>query len=159
VLETNLRGPFLLAHAVLPSMVARGAGRVLHVGSGMGLRPNAGWSAYATSKAALSRLTDSLAAALEGTGVTVLEASPGLVRTGMTETMWGPPDEQAWNPVEQMVELVRRFARGELDALHGRFVHAARDDLDALVARAPAVQAADARALRLRPYGPDDPLG
>jgi len=33
VVETNLRGPFLLAHAVLPAMVARGSGRVLHLGS------------------------------------------------------------------------------------------------------------------------------
>jgi 3-oxoacyl-[acyl-carrier protein] reductase len=158
VLETNVRGPFLLAHAVLPSMVARGTGRVLHVGSGMGHRPNPGWSAYATSKAALSRLTDSMAAALQGTGVTILEASPGLVRTEMTETMWGPPDEQNWTPVDRMVDLVRRFARGELDALHGRFVHAARDDLDALLAQAPALHADDARALRLRPHGGDDPL-
>jgi hypothetical protein len=89
----------------------------------------------------------------------MLEASPGLVRTEMTETMWGPADEQPWNPVQRMVDLVRRFARGELDALHGRFVHAVRDDLDVLLAQAPALQAADARALRLRPYGPDDPLG
>ncbi len=159
VVETNLRGPFLLAHAVLPAMVARGAGRVLHVGSGMGHRPNPGWSAYATSKAAVSRLTDSLAAALDGSGVTVLEASPGLVRTGMTETMWGPPEEQPWTPVERMVALVLRFARGDLDALHGRFVHAARDDLDALVAQSAAIVAADARTLRLRTYGGDDPLG
>jgi len=159
VLETNLRGPFLLAHAVLPSMVARGTGRVLHVGSGMGHRPNAGWSAYATSKAALSRLTDSMAAALDGTGVKVLEASPGLVRTDMTETMWGPPDEQAWNEVAQMVDLVRRFARGELDALHGRFVHAARDDLDELLALAGTIRDRDARTLRLRPHGDADPLG
>ncbi len=159
MLETNLRGPFLLAHAVLPSMVARGSGRVLHVGSGMGHRPNAGWSAYATSKAALSRLTDSMAAALDGTGVTVLEASPGLVRTDMTETMWGPPDEQPWNEVQRMVDLVRRFARGELDALHGRFVHAARDDLDALLALAGTIRDRDARTLRLRPHGDADPLG
>ena len=38
-----------------------------------------------------------------------------------------------------MVELVLRFARGDLDALHGRFVHAARDDLDALLAQAAAI--------------------
>ena len=53
----------------------------------MGQRPNPDWSAYAVSKAGLSRLTDSLAAALDGTGVVVLEVSPGLVRTDMTETM------------------------------------------------------------------------
>ena len=94
------------------------------------------WSAYGSSKAALTRFTESLAAALAGTGVAVLEASPGLVRTDMTETMWGPAQDQPWNPVQHMVEVVLRFARGDLDALHGRFVHAVRDDLDVLLATA-----------------------
>jgi NAD(P)-dependent dehydrogenase (short-subunit alcohol dehydrogenase family) len=158
VVETNLRGPLLLLQAVVPSMVRRGAGRVLHVGSGMGQRPNPDWSAYAVSKAGLSRLTDSLAAALDGTGVVVLEVSPGLVRTDMTETMWGPPDEQSWNDPARIVDAVLRFARGDLDRLHGRFVHAARDDLDALLEAAPRIEAQEARTLRLRPYGADDPL-
>jgi 3-oxoacyl-[acyl-carrier protein] reductase len=84
--------------------------------------------------------------------------SPGLVRTDMTEMMWGPADEQPWNDVQQMVDAVLRFAAGDLDALHGRFVHAARDDLDALVQRAADIARDDSRTLRLRPYGPDDPL-
>jgi 3-oxoacyl-[acyl-carrier protein] reductase len=159
VVETNLRGPFLLAHAVLPAMVARGSGRVLHLGSGMGHTPRPEWSAYGTSKAGLGRLTDTLATALEGTGVVVLEASPGLVRTDMTETMWGPPDEQPWNPMAGIAALTVRFAHGDLDALHGRFVHAARDDLDALLAAAGQIMDRDARVLRLRPYADDDPLG
>jgi 3-oxoacyl-[acyl-carrier protein] reductase len=160
VLETNVRGVFHLDHAVLPGMVRRGRGRVLHVGSGMGHRPrpDGEWSAYSASKAAVARLTDSLANALGGTGVTVLEMSPGLVRTDMTETMWGPPEEQPWNPVEAMLAAVARFARGDLDALHGRFVHAARDDIDALLAAADDIRARDARTLRLRPHGPSDPL-
>jgi 3-oxoacyl-[acyl-carrier protein] reductase len=157
-IETNVRGPFLLARAVLPAMTARGRGRLLHVGSGMGLRPQPLWSAYGVSKAALSRLTDSLAEALEGTGVTVLEMSPGLVRSDMTETMWGPADEQPWNDVGRMVDGVLRFAGGDLDALHGRFVHAARDDLDALVRLAEEINRDDSRCLRLRPYGEADPL-
>jgi NAD(P)-dependent dehydrogenase (short-subunit alcohol dehydrogenase family) len=139
-------------------MTRRGRGRLLLVGSGMGLRPQPLWSAYGVSKAANSRLMDSLAAALEGTGVTVLEMSPGLVRTDMTEMMWGPADEQPWNDVQQMVDAVLRFAAGDLDLLHGRFVHAARDDLDALVQRAEDIARDDARTLRLRPYGLDDPL-
>jgi NAD(P)-dependent dehydrogenase (short-subunit alcohol dehydrogenase family) len=159
VVETNVRGPYLLARAVLPGMLRRGTGRMLTLGSGMAQKPSADWSAYAVSKAAASRLSDSTAAALDGTGVTVLEVSPGLVRTDMTETMWGPPDEQSWNPVERMVEVVVRFARGELDALHGTFVHAARDDVDALLAAADQVRERGARTLRLRPYGEDDPLG
>jgi 3-oxoacyl-[acyl-carrier protein] reductase len=157
-IETNLRGPFLVAQAVLPAMTRRGRGRLLLVGSGMGLRPQPLWSAYGVSKAASSRLMDSLATALEGTGVTVLEMSPGLVRTDMTETMWGPAGEQPWNDVQRMVDAVLRFAAGDLDALHGRFVHAARDDLDALVQRAADIARDDARTLRLRAYGADDPL-
>ena len=156
--ETNLRGTYLLDRLVLPGMVARGRGRVLHVGSGMGQRANPEWSAYAVSKAAVSRLTDSVAAALEGTGVTLLEVSPGLVRTDMTETMWGPPEEQAWNDASRVVDVVRRFAAGQLDALHGRFVHAVRDDVDELLAVADRVRDSDARTLRLRAYGPEDPL-
>jgi NAD(P)-dependent dehydrogenase (short-subunit alcohol dehydrogenase family) len=158
VVETNLRGTYLLDRLVLPGMVARGHGRVLHVGSGMGQRPHPDWSGYSVSKAAVGRLTDTLAAALGGTGVTLLEVSPGLVRTDMTETMWGPPDEQPWNDVSRVVGVVRRFAAGDLDALHGRFVHAARDDVDALLAQADHLRAADARTLRLRTYGPEDPL-
>jgi 3-oxoacyl-[acyl-carrier protein] reductase len=57
-----------------------------------------------------------------------------------------------------VVLVVRRFAAGDLDALHGRFVHAARDDVDALVALAGQVRETDARTLRLRAYGPEDPL-
>jgi len=91
--------------------------------------------------------------------VTVLEMSPGLVRTDMTETMWGPAEDQPWNPVERVVAAVLRFAAGDLDALHGRFVHAARDDLDALLAAAERIRDTDARTLRLRLVGPDDPLG
>jgi hypothetical protein len=84
--------------------------------------------------------------------------SPGLVRTDMTDAMWGPAEEQPWTPVEAVTGAVVRFARGDLDGLHGRFVHAGRDDLDALLAVAEEVRAGDARTLRLRPYGPSDPL-
>ena len=120
--------------------------------------PDPEWSAYAVSKAALSRFTDSLAAALDGTGVTVVEMSPGLVRTDMTETMWGAPQDQDWGDVGLVVDAVVRIARGDLDALHGRFVHAARDDLDVLIGLADTIARDDARTLRLRPYAPDDPL-
>jgi 3-oxoacyl-[acyl-carrier protein] reductase len=126
----------------------------------MGHRPYPHYSAYSVSKGALGRLTDCLLPALEGTGVTILDVSPGLVRTEMTVPMpmWADAKPEQWNPVSNVVNVVRAFARGELDALSGRFVHASKDDVATLVERAAEIRARDARALRLRPYGPDDPL-
>lgn len=81
VVETNLRGPFLLSRAVLPSLRDRG-GRIVNI-TGMVQRAVAGYSAYCVGKAALSRLTESLSQA----GVKVFEVSPGMVRTGLTKAM------------------------------------------------------------------------
>jgi 3-oxoacyl-[acyl-carrier protein] reductase len=158
VLEVNVRGVLNTARAVLPGMVARGSGRLLVVGSGSGQYRLGDYSAYGVSKAAASRLADELAAWLTETGVTVLEASPGAVRLGMATRMWPAERVAGFGPVEPFVELAVAFAAGRLDPLHGRFVHAQRDRLDEVIAAADRIQTADARALRLRPYGPDDPL-
>ena len=96
VLRVNLLGVVHTVRAVVPGMVDRGRGRVITVASYVGARPSPHLSAYACSKAALLRLTDSLAAELEGKGVTAFAMSPGLVRTAMTEPMAqaeGIPDD------------------------------------------------------------------
>lgn len=157
VMEANLRGPMLLAQALLPGMLERGRGRVLEMASGIGLRPEPGYSAYSVSKAALLRWVDNLAGGLGADShVRVLAASPGLVRTDMTEEMWEGLPDSAYGSTEAICTVARRFAAGELDALHGWYVHAAKDDLDALVAAAASADS-DARRLRLHGYGEDDP--
>lgn len=158
VMEVNVRGPLLLSQAVLPGMLDRGAGRILELASGVGLRPEPRYSAYSVSKAALLRWVDNLAAGLDaGSGVSVLAASPGLVRTDMTEDMWGDLPDSAYGSPDAICTVARRFAAGELDALHGWYVHAAKDDLDALVAAAEHGDE-NARRMRLREYGGSDPL-
>lgn len=158
VMEVNLLGPMLLAHEVVPRMLRRGSGRVLELASGVGLRAEPGYSAYSVSKSALLRWVDNLVAGLgDDSGVRVLAASPGLVRTDMTERMWEGLPDSAFGSPEPICTVARRFAAGELDSLHGWYVHATRDDLDALVT---ASRHADenARRLALESYGPDDPL-
>ena len=157
VVEVNLRGPMLLTQALLPGMLDRGRGRILELASGVGLRPEPSYSAYSVSKAALLRWVDNLAAGLAAdSGVRVLAVSPGLVRTDMTEGMWEGLPDSAYGSADAICDVARRFAAGELDALHGWYVHAAKDDLDALVAAAAPVRE-DARRLRLHGYGEGDP--
>ncbi|GAA1218359.1 hypothetical protein GCM10009665_05320 [Kitasatospora nipponensis] len=158
VVEVNLRGPFNLLRSVLPGMVERGRGRVLNLNSGFALRPDGRYTAYATSKGALLQLSDNIADSLADHGVVVLDISPGAVATDMTAGMPMFAGMKEWNSLPYMVAVAVDAARGRFDALHGRFIHAGRDNLELLVAQAEAIRVDDARTLRLRPYGPSDPL-
>jgi 3-oxoacyl-[acyl-carrier protein] reductase len=84
VVETNLRGPFLLTRALASELRRHKAGRVINIASLVGIAPG-GSSAYAASKAALIHLTHCLAVAL-APDVTVNCVAPGLVEgTRMAE--------------------------------------------------------------------------
>ena len=155
VLETNLRGPMLMCHALLPQMIERGGGRVVNLNSLAGMRAMPTVSAYSVSKAALARLTDNLAAGLEGTGVHVFDLSPGLVHTEMAHStgLFDDVPEEEWTPMADAVAAVIALASGRYDGLSGRFLHAT-DDFEAVLAAA----GPDGRRLRLSPAGDADPL-
>ena len=159
VVETNLRGPFNLMRWVLPGMVERQHGRVVNLNSGFAVRPEWRYSAYATSKAALLRLSDNVAGPLRPHGVTVLDISPGAVATDMTAGMPMFADMVDWGSIPYLVSTVKDAARGRLDLLHGRFLHLGHDNIGDLLEQAGQISEHDARTLRLRPYGSGDALG
>lgn len=155
VVTSHIRGPQLLIRAVVPTMVDRARGRVVNVVSGMGTRAVPEYSAYSVGKAGLIRLTEVLAGSLEGTGVHAFNVAPGLVRTEMTTAMPTWAGHTQWTDPTLVAELVGEIASGRLDAWSGRFLRAGVDSAESLAA----TDLPDgARQLRLRPYGPADPL-
>lgn len=158
VIETNVRGPLVVTHAVLPQMLARGGGRVLNLNSGAGHRPQAANTGYAISKGALARFTTQLDHQYRAAGLRVLDLAPGVVLTDMTTGMAMHDGRTAWTDVEVVGELVRAFGDGELDELSGRFVRAGVDTVASLRAAAGRIVAGDARTLRVPGYGADDPM-
>jgi NAD(P)-dependent dehydrogenase (short-subunit alcohol dehydrogenase family) len=159
VQKVNVLGALHAIRAVVPGMVERGRGRVIHVASLVGARSDAGSSAYACSKTSLMRLAEILAADLEGTGVASFSMSPGLVATRMTEMLrrhFDVPDDM-WTDAERGAELIVRLAAGDADALSGLLVHV-EDDLDAMVARADEIRREGWYALRfVRGLEADEP--
>ena len=158
VFEVNVLGAFLCSRAVLPGMVARGSGRIVNVSS------NAAFfrvdddaeglinSAYMASKAALIRFTEAVAAEGDASGVRAFAISPGMVKTDMTAEIfadeWDEPD--LWSSPELTADLVAFIDSGALDALSGRYLHAANDDWRTLAGRAGDILAHDLHSLRVR---------
>ena len=97
-LEVNLRGPMLCSRAVLPGMIARGCGRIVNVASGAGTVAIPHLGAYVTSKTALIRLTEILAAEAAEHGVKVFAIEPGTVRTAMAEYALESEAGRRWLP-------------------------------------------------------------
>ena len=125
VVETNLRGPMLMTRALLPSMVQRGHGHVVNVTSRARAATRTGtYTGYAVSKRALSVLTETLAAALAGTGVVVVDLLPGLVRTDMTTAMPVWRDVAEWDPPSAAATVVADVAAGRYDDRHGAVLDA-----------------------------------
>lgn len=160
--EINLRGAFLTCHRFLPGMIARDRGRIVNVASGSGISGIPYFSAYVTSKTALIRMTEVLAAELRGKGVALFAIEPGTVRTAMAEDVLRSERGRRWLPwlqrifdegldvtPERAAEMVLYLASGRADRLSGRFLNVL-DDLEALVAAADEIAATDLLTLRLR---------
>jgi 2-deoxy-D-gluconate 3-dehydrogenase len=81
VLATNLTSMFRLARAVAPSMIERGRGKIINIGSMYGVIGVPRYAAYCASKGAVDALTRSLAAEWARHGIQVNCLAPGYVNT------------------------------------------------------------------------------
>jgi 3-oxoacyl-[acyl-carrier protein] reductase len=87
VLNTNLKGAFLVTKAFTRSFVKQRSGRIINVASIIGLIGNAGQANYAASKAGLIGFTQSVAKELGSRGITVNALAPGFIETDMTAAL------------------------------------------------------------------------
>lgn len=82
VLNTNLRGPYLMIRAFAPIMIAAKSGHIVNISSLAGHNPLKNGAAYAASKWGLNGLTYSVAEELREYGIRVSAVAPGSVNTG-----------------------------------------------------------------------------
>lgn len=113
VLETNIRGPFLCTRAVVPKMLDRGAGRLIHITSGHGRSARARRAPYVASKFGLEGFHRTLARELAGTRVASLAFTPpgGGVRT--REAAFVDTPTSLDHAPEVVIEPTVRLAAGE----------------------------------------------
>jgi 3-oxoacyl-[acyl-carrier protein] reductase len=105
VLAVNLRGPFLLARAVLPMMRARQHGHIVNISSESGLEYYEGNGAYGVAKHALNALGEFIQRENQALGIRVDTICPGMVVTEMTQDEPGLLHDRCLYP-EDIADLV-----------------------------------------------------
>jgi len=91
-LALNLTAPMLLAHAVLPGMLARGCGYIVNVASDLARRPLANMAPYVASKFGLLGFGASLHREVRERGVRVTTVMPGIIDSAFNEGKEGTKD-------------------------------------------------------------------
>lgn len=93
VLETNLKGPFLMARAVLPAMRRAGGGSIVNVGSVLGLVAMRDRAAYCASKGGVTLLTKAMALDHAHENIRVNCICPSIVETELVKGLFSNSDE------------------------------------------------------------------
>lgn len=87
VLDTNLKGAFLVTKAFVRAFIKQRSGRIINISSVIGLIGNPGQCNYAASKAGLIGFTQSAARELASRSITVNAIAPGFIETDMTSEL------------------------------------------------------------------------
>jgi len=166
-IEVNLGGAFVLTQLALAQMIPAGRGRIINITSYAGVYRWPLMSAYAASKAALVKLTETLAEETRAHGVSVFSVDPGLLPIGLGEVaLRSRADQQTpegrvhgWirdqfaagrgaDP-EEAARLIVALASGHADRMSGRHL-SVTDNLDALLSKIDQIERDDLHTLRLR---------
>jgi 3-hydroxy acid dehydrogenase/malonic semialdehyde reductase len=95
MIATNVAGLVRVTHAVLPGMVARGAGHVINVASVAASYPYPGGAVYGPTKAFVRQFSLNLRADLLGTPIRVTSLEPGMCETEFSEVRFGGDEARA----------------------------------------------------------------
>ncbi len=87
LMDVNLRGIYLMCHAVIPHMLARGTGSIVSTSSVMAFLTEPGYEAYTTSKAGIVGLTKALAVSYTARGLRINCIQPGWIDTPMNQRL------------------------------------------------------------------------
>ncbi len=122
VIDTNLKGMFLLATAVARGMRDAGkGGSIINIASILGLRQASGVLPYAVSKAGVIQLTKSLALEIARFGIRVNAIAPGYLDTELNSEFWQTDAGKA------MLRRIPQRRLGQLDDLDGPLLLLASD--------------------------------
>ena len=122
MLTMNLTAAFLLSKAVLPHMMERRTGRIVHVAARAALEPFPGAAAYIVSKSGLVALIRALSLELAGSGVTVNGVLPATIDTPANRSNMPDADPSKWARPESIAQTLIFLASKEASQINGALI-------------------------------------
>lgn len=162
-IEINLFGTVCMCRAVIPALKARKYGKIINLSGGGATAPLPRISAYAASKAAVVRMTDTLAEELRDWHIDVNAIAPGALNTRLLdEVIQAGPEkvgrdfyerslkqrDEGGAPLEKGAALALFLAAKESDGITGRLISAVWDDWRNLPAQREKIAKSDVYTLR-----------
>jgi NAD(P)-dependent dehydrogenase (short-subunit alcohol dehydrogenase family) len=119
LMNLNAKSVFLMAGGFAPHMIEQGYGKIINMAASSGLHAKSRNGAYAASKSAVIRLTESLSAGLKDHGINVNCVLPSTIDTpGNREAMPGA-DFEKWVSPEALSDVLLFLASDASRAIHG----------------------------------------
>ncbi len=119
--DLNITAILGLTHELGGRMKQRGAGGIINVASAAAFQPMPYQASYGASKAYVLSFTEALAEELRGSGVRVMVAHPGPVKTGFFDSTTARIDPRAVSPAQIATRILDDFVRGRSTSFPGRF--------------------------------------
>lgn len=119
MLNLNARTVFVASSAVIPTMLQQGNGKIVSVAARAALKGGRKAGAYSASKSAVVRLTESMAAELNTSGINVNCILPGTIDTPQNRQAMPKADHGRWVPPEALADVMLFLASDAARAVTG----------------------------------------
>jgi len=119
MMSINLHTALITSQAVARRMVEQGKGKIINVGARAGLQGGARMAAYSSSKAAIIRLTESMAAELKGNGINVNCVLPSTIDTPDNRRSMPKADPSKWVAPDALADVILFLASDAARAIQG----------------------------------------
>jgi NAD(P)-dependent dehydrogenase (short-subunit alcohol dehydrogenase family) len=115
----NARSVLNMARAVVPGMLARGRGKIVNIGAGVGQHAAARLGAYSASKSVVIRLTEAMSEELKERGINVNCILPSVIDTPANRAAMPDADFGKWVRPEAMARVAAFLASTAAEPIHG----------------------------------------